>query len=151
MPFRDIVGHHHVLALLRRGVARRSLPPALLLAGPSGVGKRAMAGALAQALNCSTPVGTDDAIDACGECLSCRRIAKGVHPDVVVVEPGENGSIKIEQVRDVIDRAQYRPFEGRVRVVIIDQADAAGDDAQSALLKTLEEPPSRSEEHTSEL
>jgi DNA polymerase-3 subunit delta' len=67
-----------------------------------------------------------------------------VHPDVIVVEPGDSGSIKIEQLRDVIDRSQYRPFEGRRRVVIIDQADAAGDDAQSALLKTLEEPPSAS-------
>lgn len=144
MPFRDIVGHRAVLTLLRRGVAQRSLPPALLLAGPSGVGKRTMAVALAQALNCGTPAGAAETLDACGECLSCRRIARGVHPDVVMVQPGENGSIKIEQVRDVIDRAQYRPFEGRVRVVIIDEADAAGDDAQSALLKTLEEPPSSS-------
>jgi DNA polymerase-3 subunit delta' len=67
-----------------------------------------------------------------------------VHPDVIVVEPGDSGSIKIEQLRDVIDRSQYRPFEGRRRVVVIDEADAAGADAQSALLKTLEEPPSAS-------
>jgi len=67
-----------------------------------------------------------------------------VHPDVIVIEPGDSGSIKIEQMRDVIDRSQYRPFEGRRRAVIIDEADAAGADAQSALLKTLEEPPSAS-------
>jgi DNA polymerase-3 subunit delta' len=54
------------------------------------------------------------------------------------------GSIKIEQVRDVIDRAEYRPFEGRRRVVVIDEADALVDAAQNALLKTLEEPPSAS-------
>jgi len=72
------------------------------------------------------------------------RSARGVHPDVLLVQPGDSGSIKIEQLRDVIDRAQYRPFEGRRRVVIIDEADAAGGDAQSALLKTLEEPPSAS-------
>ena len=47
-----------------------------------------------------------------------------MHPDVIVIEPGDMGSIKIEQVRDVIDRAEYRPFEGRRRVVIIDEADA---------------------------
>jgi DNA polymerase-3 subunit delta' len=63
---------------------------------------------------------------------------------VLVVEPGDSGSIKIEQVRDVIDRAGYRPFEGRRRVVIIDQADALGANAQDAILKTLEEPPSAS-------
>jgi DNA polymerase-3 subunit delta' len=63
---------------------------------------------------------------------------------VLIVEPGELGSIKIEQVRDVVDRAGYRPFEGRRRVVIIDEAHALVDAAQNALLKTLEEPPAAS-------
>ena len=60
------------------------------------------------------------------------------------MEPGDTGSIKIEQVRDVIDRAGFRPFEARRRVVIIDEADAMVPPAQNALLKTLEEPPSAS-------
>ena len=82
-----------------------------------------------------------ETIDACGKCKACKRIARGVHPDVLFVEPGDNGSIKIEQVRDIVDRAAYRPFEGRRRAVIIDQADALVPAAQNALLKTLEEPP----------
>src|SRR5206468_478100 len=61
--------------------------------------------------------------------------------DVMLVEPGDGGSIKIEQIRDLVDRAAYRPFEGRCRVVIIDAADALVPAAQNALLKTLEEPP----------
>ncbi len=65
-------------------------------------------------------------------------------PDVVVVAPGDSGSIKIEAVRTVIDQANYRPFEARRRVVIIDEADALVEQAQHALLKTLEEPPSAS-------
>ena len=165
MPFRSIVGHRRLLTLLSRAVARDTLPPALLLAGPAGVGKRRAAMAIAEAVNCLKPQGvvpgssrtesdaassrTDSgpaefARDACGECPACRRIQRGVHPDVIVIEPGDMGSIKIEQVRDVIDRADYRPFEGRRRVVIIDEADALMPAAQNALLKTLEEPPSAS-------
>ena len=145
MPFRTIAGHTRLLSLLSRVIARDSMPPAVLLAGPSGVGKRLTATAMAQAINCLQPQSSARfERDACGECASCRRIARGMHPDVIVIEPGDTGAIKIEQMRDVIDRSQYRPFEGRRRVVIIDEADAAGDDAQSALLKTLEEPPSMS-------
>ena len=82
--------------------------------------------------------------DACGTCASCKRIARGVHADVLLVEPGESGTIKIDQVREAIDRAAYRPFEGRRRVVIVDDADALNAEAQNALLKTLEEPPAAS-------
>jgi hypothetical protein len=60
---------------------------------------------------------------------------------VLVIEPGDTGSIRIEQVRDVIDRAAYRPFEARRRVVVVDEADTLVTAAQNALLKTLEEPP----------
>ncbi len=69
------------------------------------------------------------------------KIGRGVHPDVLVVEPGDTGTIKIDQIRDVIDRSAFRPFEGRRRVLIVDEADAMVAAAQNALLKTLEEPP----------
>ena len=145
MPFATIAGHQRLLALLARAIARDTLPPSLLLAGTSGIGKRRTAMAMAEALNCLAPRKTGAfETDACGECASCRRIARGVHADVVVLEPGETGTIKIEPVRDVIDRANYRPFEGRRRVVIVDEADALVDAAQNALLKTLEEPPQAS-------
>jgi DNA polymerase-3 subunit delta' len=99
-----------------------------------------MAVALAQALNCLEAVDGD----ACGRCAACDRIARRVHPDVLRVEPGDSGTIKIDQVREIVDRAAYRPFEGRRRVVIIDTADALVAAAQNALLKTLEEPPAAS-------
>jgi len=141
MPFRDVIGHRRLVDLLARAVSRASLPPSLIFAGPDGVGKRFVAAATAQALNCPNITAGSDRADACGTCSSCTRIARGMHPDVLIVEPGDNGNIKIEQVRDVVDRAGYRPFEGKRRVVIIDEADALMPQAQNALLKTLEEPP----------
>ena len=153
MPFRDVIGHRRIVALLARSVARDSLPPSLVFAGPAGVGKRLTATALAQALNCLKTQNGVQAVpqdglavplDACGTCAACTRIARGVHPEVLVLEPGDTGSIKIEQVREVVDRASYRPFEGRRRVVIFDEADTLVPAAQNALLKTLEEPPSQS-------
>jgi DNA polymerase III subunit delta' len=147
MPFRQLAGHRALLHLLARAVARQAVPPSLLFAGPEGVGKRSAALALAQAINCETPVewpsaaGDDRGLDACGTCASCRRIARGVHADVLVVEPGETGAIKIDQVREAIERTAYRPFEGRRRLVLFDEADALMGEAQNALLKTLEEPP----------
>ena len=142
MPFANIAGHQRLLALLSRAIARDTLPPSLLLAGTSGIGKRRTAMAVAEALNCLAPrKAVAFETDACGECASCRRIARSVHADVVVLEPGDTGTIKTDSVRDVIDRANYRPFEGRRRVVIVDEADALMESAQNALLKTLEEPP----------
>lgn len=147
MPFRDVVaahGHRTLVTLLARSVMRDALPPSMIFAGPAGVGKRETAVAIAQALNCLTPVGEGDGRDACGTCAACTRIARGVHPDVIVVEPGDNGRVVIDQLRDVIDRVGFRPFEGRRRVVIIDEADSMLGPAQSSLLKVLEEPPSTS-------
>jgi DNA polymerase-3 subunit delta' len=145
MPFAGIAGHQRLISLLSRAIVRGTLPSSLLFAGPRGVGKRRTALALAQAVNCLEPRKSESAgarmpLDACGRCPSCSRIARGMHPDVIVVEPGDTGSIKIEQVREVIDRSAYRPFEGRRRVTVIDEADAMAEAAQSALLKTLEEP-----------
>ena len=157
MSFASITGHRLLLALLARAVARDTLPPALLFAGPAGVGKRRTALALAQALNClesvtsgagglapATVASVTLERDGCGACHACRRIARGMHPDVLTIEPGDTGSIRIEQVRDAIERAHYRPFEGRRRVVVVDDAAALVTPAQHALLKTLEEPPSTS-------
>ena len=147
MPFRDVIvhrGHRRLVGLLARSVHRDTLPPSLIFSGPAGAGKRQTAIAMAQALNCLAPTGDGESRDSCGRCAACTRIARGVHPDVLIVEPGENGSIKIDQVRDLVDRAAYRPFEGRRRVVIIDEADTMVAAAQNALLKTLEEPPSSS-------
>src|SRR6185295_4887116 len=129
------------------------LPPSLIFSGPDGVGKRRVAVAVAQALNCTNAgpakagrhpdsghpdsggvrLQADLEYDACGKCAACTRIARGVHGDVLMVVPGDSGAIKIDQARDVIDRAMYRPFEGRRRVTIIAPAVAMAAGAQNAL------------------
>ncbi|MPY89825.1 MAG: DNA polymerase III subunit delta' [Luteitalea sp.] len=142
MPFRDIVGHSQVRALLARAVRQETLPPSLLFAGPDGIGKRMTAMALAQALNCLEPVeeSASESRDACGRCRACTRIERGLHSDVRVLMPNDRGAIAVDTVREVIDSANYRPFEGRRRVIIVDEAEAMTEAAQNALLKTLEEP-----------
>jgi DNA polymerase-3 subunit delta' len=138
MPFASIVGHAHIVALLRQSAARGRVPQSLLFAGPDGVGKRAVALALAQAVNC--PRRREG--DACGACGACHRILRGQHSDVTVVDRGDEASIKIRTLRErVIDVVGYRPFEAERRVFVIDPADDLTLEAQDALLKTLEEPP----------
>jgi len=145
MSFREIVGHRRLKRLLARAVHSGTLPPSLVFAGPEGVGKKQMAYALAQALNCLAPVeGPAGERDACGACPTCSRIARGLHPDVVLVRrPEDKSAIVISQARDLVRQVGYRPFEARHRVVVIDDADELGGDSQDALLKTLEEPPAR--------
>lgn len=149
MPFSEVVGHARPLGLLSRSLAHGTLPPSLLFSGPEGVGKRLVAKAVAQALNCLQPRierghPADLSLDACGSCLACRKIDRGVHPDLVVLERPETGSVKIDEVREAIAATGYRPFEGRRRVVVIDDADRLNPDSQNALLKSLEEPPASS-------
>jgi DNA polymerase-3 subunit delta' len=152
MPYSDVVGHRQIVSLLARAIRHDRLPPSLIFSGPSGVGKRLVAIATAQAVNCLALQQRPDAesssptlaLDACGTCASCTRIARGVHPDVLVLSPGDSGSLKVDEIRAAVERAAYRPFEGQRRLVIIDDADTLVVAAQNALLKTLEEPPSAS-------
>src|SRR5437773_9293928 len=129
MAFRDLVGHRTTLALITRALDANTLPPTLIFGGPDGVGKRQAAIALAQTINCLQPVRPAPwpdaaapplAVDACGQCAPCRRIARGQHPDVRVISPGETGTTKIDDVREIIREGGYKPFEARRRVSIFD-------------------------------
>jgi len=93
--FRDLVGQERAVRLLQRGLKTGRTAHAYLFTGPEGIGKRTAALALAQALNCQQG---DAMEDGCGVCLSCRKIARGLHPDVQVIGP-EGAALKIEQVR----------------------------------------------------
>ena len=141
MPFAELRGQDAAIAVLRRMVARDRVPGALLFLGPSHVGKRTAALALAQALNCERPVpATAGGPDACGTCGPCRRIASGSHPDIEVLAP-DGQFIKIDQIRAVSERLGLNPLEARRRFVVLSQAERLNLQAANAFLKTLEEPP----------
>ena len=139
MPFASLVGNERIKRLLKRAVAEGRTGQSLIMAGPRGVGKYRFALALAQALNCERPKDGD----ACGKCVPCRKIAANEHLDVQTVSPDGN-FIKIDSMRKMADEAEFRPFEGRRRVSIIDEADRLNLQAANSILKTLEEPPETS-------
>ncbi|HET7826431.1 MAG TPA: DNA polymerase III subunit delta' [Anaeromyxobacter sp.] len=159
MPFSEIIAQDRALLPLRSALRRGALHHAYLFGGPEGVGKARAARLLAQAANCEAAAGPDGLRDdPCGKCGPCRKIAKGIHPDVLFLreeramvkagawEPkgGRSPSkdIVVDQVRDLVDRRlALKRFEGRRRFVVVDPADAMNPQAQNALLKTLEEPP----------
>ena len=134
-PGWGVVGHEWAVALLRSSLSAGRVAHAYLLSGPPQIGKRTLALALAQALNCAEP-------DApCGRCSSCQKIARGIHPDVrLIAAEGAGGNIKIEQVRALQHEAVLAPYEGRYRVFIVRQMEQATLEAANSLLKTLEEP-----------
>ena len=140
----QVIGHDRTVAQLSQGLSTGHLSHAYLISGPPHIGKATLALDFASALNCT------GAHAPCGVCSSCRRIPRGLHPDVHLL--GEDiltGSldtgrteIGIEEIRELRRQSALKPFEGRRRVFIINGAELLSREAANALLKTLEEPPS---------
>lgn len=156
--FDQLVGNERVKGLLLRTLQSGRLPGALLFTGEEGVGKKLFALELARALNCPTPNG----LEGCGVCGPCKRIGKfnypqsaesddwksivwTDHPDVgIVIAPKR--LLWVEQMRQIEREANFRPFEGKARFFLIEDADKLNAPSANALLKVLEEPP-----HTSHI
>jgi DNA polymerase-3 subunit delta' len=156
--FDQLVGNDRIKKLLVRTLESGRLPGALLFTGEEGVGKKLFALEIARALNCRSPKG----VEGCGVCPPCERILRfnypqsaesddwksiiwSDHPDVgMVVAPKR--LLLVEQMRQVEREANFRPFEGKARVFLIEDADKLNAPSANALLKVLEEPP-----HTSHI
>ena len=138
--FSEIRGHGATVDFLRQAWRSDRLAHALLFNGPEGIGKRAVALAFAAWAECEV-----EGDEACGECAACRQIAAGTHPDIKLVE-AESGKkeIGIDKAREVKRFTQLAPAAGRVKVAILDDAHRLSAAAQNGMLKTLEDPPSRS-------
>lgn len=141
VTFNNILGHDREKKLLVTTLRRERLSHAYLFTGVSGIGKRMVAKSFAAWSNClENEDGTQD--DACNACSSCRKVASGNHPDIIEIQP-EKGAISIDKIRELSSKLAYRNFEGIYRCIIIDEAHSLNVAASNALLKLLEEPPSK--------
>jgi len=134
--FEEIVGQSHVVTALTNALDSKRLHHAYLFTGTRGVGKTTLARILAKALNCET-----NGISAhpCGKCRACVDIDAGRFPDLLEVDAATN--TKVDEMRELLDTAQYMPVSGRFKVYIIDEVHMLSRHAFNSMLKTLEEPP----------
>lgn len=134
MKWTDIIGHDEQIKMLRHMDARERISHAILLAGPSGIGKFMVANALAMTLLCLESV-----TRPCGNCQACQQVTYGTHPDLLVISP-DGANIKIEQIRKLQHEVALRPYVSTKRVCIIDGGELMTVQAANSLLKVLEEP-----------
>jgi DNA polymerase-3 subunit delta' len=135
VSFNAVKGHERQIDVLRQSMKSGRVAHAYLFAGLEGIGKRLVAQSFAQAINCRKKPD-----EGCGQCSSCLKIAQQIHPDYLCLEP-EDGSIKIDQIRELQSRMAYYPFEGKRKVIIVNDAEKMTPQAGNCLLKSLEEPP----------
>src|SRR5262245_11139447 len=149
MTWQTIRGHDRVIEKFRRALSKGRLASTFLFVGPPGIGKRTFALKLAQGLLCERV--PEEQLDPCGECPSCHQVTSLNHPDVEVIKkPAEKAFIPLELL---IGDAEHRmreglcynialkPYSGRRKVAIVDDADYLNKEGANCLLKTLEEPP----------
>ncbi len=151
MSFADIQGQSRPIEIIQQYLSGALSGRGLLFCGPQGVGKKLAALAMAKAVNC-----LNNNLDPCEQCPSCLKVSKGQHPDVFLIDchtvieseagqakkdSGGSEAVRIDHIRALQKNISLRPYEGKKKVFIIDEAQDMTAEASNALLKTLEEPP----------
>ena len=130
-----ILGNEKIRHHLRESIIKQSISHAYILAGDNGIGKSKIAREFAMELICEKHTG-------CGECPACRQFLADAYPDFFYMDADGKESIGIDRIREnIVNDVSIRPYHGKVKIYIIDEADKMTVGAQNALLKTIEEPP----------
>lgn len=136
--FKDVVGHKDILKYISSAVENKRVSHAYILNGERGSGKKMLANLFAMTLLCET--GDNE---PCGKCHSCKQAESGNHPDIIRVTHEKPNSISVDDIRTQVNNTvDIKPYQGPYKVYIIPQADMMTPQAQNAILKTIEEPPS---------
>ena len=136
--FKDVVGHKDILKYISSVVENNRVSHAYILNGERGSGKKMLANLFAMTLLCET--GDNE---PCGKCHSCKQAESGNHPDIIRVTHEKPNSISVDDIRTQVNNTvDIKPYQGPYKVYIIPQADMMTPQAQNAILKTIEKPPS---------
>lgn len=136
--FKDVVGHKDILKYISNAVENNRVSHAYILNGERGSGKKMLANLFAMTLLCET--GDNE---PCGKCHSCKQAESGNHPDIIRVTHEKPNGISVDDIRTQVNNTvDIKPYQGPYKVYIIPQADMMTPQAQNAILKTIEEPPS---------
>ncbi len=137
--FGDIVGHEQIISHLKNAISMGKVSHAYILNGPEGAGKRMIAEAFARALQCE-----NHDTEGCGKCRSCHQAESRNHPDIIYVNHEKPNTISVADIREQINGTiDIKPYNttSQYKVYIVDEAEKMNEQAQNALLKTIEEPP----------